>query len=127
MHDLLRDATGNLQTCFSGSENTQKLLLRVKTIYHPKEVLQNTRPLVISYHLAGHYFTRYVLMYLILLPRCNIHKLITKTILRIDTIKEISCKTQSMFDTMLSMLNIKSFFFPATLINHNLSNTNVRL
>jgi hypothetical protein len=29
-----------------------------------------------------------------------------------------------MFDTMLSMLyNI--FFFPATLINHNLSNTNV--
>jgi hypothetical protein len=126
MHDLLRDATGNLQTCFSRSENTQKLLLRVKTIYHPKEVLQNTRPLVI-YHLAGHYFTRYVLMYLILLPRCNIHKLITKTILRIDTIKEISCKTQSMFDTMLSMLNIKSFFFPATLINHNLSNTNVRL
>ena len=28
-----------------------------------------------------------------LLPRSNIHKLITKTILRIDTIKEISCKT----------------------------------
>jgi hypothetical protein len=26
------------------------------------------------------------------------------TMLRIDTIKEISCKTQSMFDTMLSML-----------------------
>jgi hypothetical protein len=46
MDDLLRDAIGNLQTGFSGSENTQKLLLRVKTIYHPKEVLQNTRPLV---------------------------------------------------------------------------------
>ena len=28
-----------------------------------------------------------------LLPRSNIHKLITKTILQIDTIKEISCKT----------------------------------
>ena len=33
MNDLLRDAIVNLQTCFSGSENTQELLLRVKTIY----------------------------------------------------------------------------------------------
>ena len=29
MNDLLRDAIINLQTCFSGSENTQELLLRV--------------------------------------------------------------------------------------------------
>jgi hypothetical protein len=38
-------------TCFSGSKNTQKLLLRDKTISHPnwrEEVLQNTRLLVIS-------------------------------------------------------------------------------
>jgi hypothetical protein len=38
MNDLLRDAIANLQTCFSGSKNTQELLLRVKTIlyiYHP--------------------------------------------------------------------------------------------
>jgi hypothetical protein len=34
MNDLLRNAIVNLQTCFSGSENTQELLLRVKTIYH---------------------------------------------------------------------------------------------
>jgi hypothetical protein len=78
MNDLLRDAIANLQTCFSGSENTQKLLLRVKTIYHPKPYC--SRLLVISYHLAGHYFTGYALIYLILLPRSNIHKLITKTI-----------------------------------------------
>ena len=32
MNDLLRDAIVNLQTCFSGSENTQELLLRIKTI-----------------------------------------------------------------------------------------------
>jgi hypothetical protein len=38
MNDLFRDAIiVNLQTCFSGSENTQELLLRVKTIYHPNE------------------------------------------------------------------------------------------
>ena len=35
MNDLLRDAIANLQTCFSAFENTQELLLRVKTIYHP--------------------------------------------------------------------------------------------
>jgi hypothetical protein len=35
MNDLLRDAIVNLQTCFSGSENTPELLLRVKTIYNP--------------------------------------------------------------------------------------------
>ena len=35
MNDLLRDAIVNLQTCFSGSENTSELLLRVLTIYHP--------------------------------------------------------------------------------------------
>jgi uncharacterized protein YqiB (DUF1249 family) len=32
-----------------------------------------------------------------------------------------------MFDTMLSVLYNIKFFFPATLINHNLPNTNVRL
>jgi hypothetical protein len=31
-----------------------------------------------------------------------------------------------MFDIMLSMLYNIKLFFPATLINHNLSNTNVR-
>jgi hypothetical protein len=30
MNDMLRDTIVNLQTCFSGSENTQELLLRVK-------------------------------------------------------------------------------------------------
>ena len=30
LNDMLRDAIVNLQTCFSGSENTQELLLRVK-------------------------------------------------------------------------------------------------
>jgi hypothetical protein len=33
MNDLLRDAIATLQTCFSGSDNTQEQLLRVKTIY----------------------------------------------------------------------------------------------
>ena len=32
MDDLLRDAIANLQSCFSGPENTQELLSRVKTI-----------------------------------------------------------------------------------------------
>ena len=57
MDDLLRDAIANLQTTFSGSENTQELLLRVKTIYHPNwresvEVLQNIPVHLISYHVA---------------------------------------------------------------------------
>ena len=56
------------------------------------EVLQNTCPIVISYHVARSLF-HWIRIYQILLLRSNIHKLITKTILRIDTIKEISCKT----------------------------------
>ena len=37
LHDTTREAITNPQTCFSGSENTQELLLRVKTIYHPNQ------------------------------------------------------------------------------------------
>ena len=100
MDDLLRDAIANLQTCFSGSENTQELLLRVKSIYQNyissqlkrRSIAEYIRPLVISYHVARPLF-HWMGIYQILLPRSNVHKLITKTILRIDTIKEISCNT----------------------------------
>jgi hypothetical protein len=40
----------------------------IKTTFHKYEVLQNIRPLVISYHVAQPHFTGYVYQYQILLP-----------------------------------------------------------